>query len=459
MGAEVVLGGEDQGDQREFHRDDRQAVLLESAGQAVVELLQQIGAGPCERLAALVRDQVMIGLEHPERGELGVIQQFPLHLVHGDGYEWLPGDDRDLGPADLAVGEDGRQSILAHPVLAGDDRPPPGVADQEAPRLRRLGDGRRGRLRFGRHLRRRGWGWRKIERPGREPDFAAREEAGSGRVGECRGSPGGEEDCGPGGSERSGILPPSPGSSSVTLAAVAGKSADLGALVALRTTGSRRSWAVETGVSWSGHASRTARLAREPIVASMASAAVALRLAGVPGWRIHQADRGSAPARSRGARSTAGASGDSHRGQARVRAVSGWRVRRRTPQPRQTRSTGSIAIAPQGPSARARPRARLRPLQPNRWDGRMKASKQFEFARPRRQASRFLITFPPTSVRRLVPTVMEPGELLVVQAHQVEDRRVDVVDVGSVLDDVEADFVRDSHGRPSLSRRRRPSTW
>ena len=66
---------------------------------------------------------------------------------------------------------------------------------------------------------------------------------------------------------------------------------------------------------------------------------------------------------------------------------------------------------------------------------------------------------PPADVGQpLVAAVVEVGELLVVEAHQVQDRGVDVVDVGAVLDRVQADLVGRADDRAALDRRRRPST-
>ena len=58
----------------------------------------------------------------------------------------------------------------------------------------------------------------------------------------------------------------------------------------------------------------------------------------------------------------------------------------------------------------------------------------------------------------LVAAVVQERELLVVEAHQVQDRGVDVVDVGGVFDRLETGLVgcADDRARPSL--RRRPST-
>ena len=50
------------------------------------------------------------------------------------------------------------------------------------------------------------------------------------------------------------------------------------------------------------------------------------------------------------------------------------------------------------------------------------------------------------------------GELLVVEAEQVQDRRVQVVDVDLVLDRLEAELVGRAVRRGRPSRRRRPAT-
>jgi len=45
------------------------------------------------------------------------------------------------------------------------------------------------------------------------------------------------------------------------------------------------------------------------------------------------------------------------------------------------------------------------------------------------------------------------GELLVVEPEQVQDRRVQVVDVDRVLDRLEPELVGRANGRPTLTRR------
>ena len=50
------------------------------------------------------------------------------------------------------------------------------------------------------------------------------------------------------------------------------------------------------------------------------------------------------------------------------------------------------------------------------------------------------------------------GELLVVEAQQMEDRGVQVVDVDLVLDGLEAELVGGAMDVAALARRRRPST-
>ena len=45
---------------------------------------------------------------------------------------------------------------------------------------------------------------------------------------------------------------------------------------------------------------------------------------------------------------------------------------------------------------------------------------------------------------------MEVGQLEVVQAHQVQDRRVNIVDVGAILDGIQADFVGRADGLSSF---------
>ena len=51
------------------------------------------------------------------------------------------------------------------------------------------------------------------------------------------------------------------------------------------------------------------------------------------------------------------------------------------------------------------------------------------------------------------------GELRVVEAQQVQDRGVQIVDVNSVLDGLEAELVGGAVDLPALARRRRPATW
>ncbi len=125
VGPEVGLGLEDDGDEREFKRFDGQAVLPESGGEAVVELLEQFAAGPGEGVGtALIKNQVMLGLKQPERRVFRLVEERPPHLVHRLRDERLIGDDLVFEPADPAVGQEDREAILHHPMLASDDRSP-----------------------------------------------------------------------------------------------------------------------------------------------------------------------------------------------------------------------------------------------------------------------------------------------------------------------------------------------
>ena len=51
------------------------------------------------------------------------------------------------------------------------------------------------------------------------------------------------------------------------------------------------------------------------------------------------------------------------------------------------------------------------------------------------------------------------GQLLVVEAEQVQDRGVEVVDVDAVFDGAEAEFVGLAEDGAGLRRRRRRATW
>jgi len=49
------------------------------------------------------------------------------------------------------------------------------------------------------------------------------------------------------------------------------------------------------------------------------------------------------------------------------------------------------------------------------------------------------------------------GETLVVEAHEMEDRGAQVVDLGAILDGLESEFVSRTVGPCRLSRRLRPA--
>ena len=59
----------------------------------------------------------------------------------------------------------------------------------------------------------------------------------------------------------------------------------------------------------------------------------------------------------------------------------------------------------------------------------------------------------------VVAAAVAVGQSLVIEAHQVQDRRVQVVDVDLVLHGVPAEFVGGPVDMAAVGRRRRPSTW
>ena len=92
VGAEVGLGGEDHGDQREFGLVDGNVVPAEGVDQAAIEVFEQAAAVLGERAGRLVKDQVMVGLQELVIDERTVVfVKQGLELVRAEGLERLVG--------------------------------------------------------------------------------------------------------------------------------------------------------------------------------------------------------------------------------------------------------------------------------------------------------------------------------------------------------------------------------